>query len=155
MAEAQINSPLGPIRVATDGNSITRLRWAKQGEASAGTPDDPLLQRTAEQLAEYFGGARDTFDLPLNPAGTDFQKAVWRIMLRIPKGDFRTYGDVADELEGSARAVGSACGANPIPIIIPCHRILAAGGKLGGFSAEGGVEDKVWLLKHEGAMLLL
>ncbi len=74
-------------------------------------------------------------------------------MVAIPKGGYRTYGDVAGELNASARSVGTACGANPIPVIIPCHRILAAGGKLGGFSAEGGVEDKVWLLRHEGALL--
>ncbi|MDF1722109.1 MAG: methylated-DNA--[protein]-cysteine S-methyltransferase [Minwuia sp.] len=113
----------------------------------------PLVAETSRQLDAYFAGKLDSFDLPVRPAGTTFQRLVWHIMQRIPKGHVRTYGGVAEELGASARAVGTACGRNPIPIIIPCHRIVAANGKLGGFSASGGVEDKVWLLRHEGALL--
>lgn len=114
---------------------------------------DPIVAETSRQLDAYFAGELETFDLPVRPAGTTFQRLVWHIMQRIPKGHVRTYGGVADELGASARAVGTACGRNPIPIIIPCHRIVAANGKMGGFSAAGGVEDKVWLLRHEGALL--
>jgi methylated-DNA-[protein]-cysteine S-methyltransferase len=153
MEQAIIESPLGAIRIEAQDGAITRLRWTRDPVDSNPPAPGSLLARAAEQLAEYFDGERDDFDLPVSPAGTDFQRAVWDAMVAIPKGGYRTYGDVAGELNASARSVGTACGANPIPVIIPCHRILAAGGKLGGFSAEGGVEDKVWLLRHEGALL--
>lgn len=153
MEQAVIDSPLGPIRIEAHEGRIVRLRWSKEAADTQPPAPGSLLARAAEQLAEYFAGEREAFDLPLDPAGTEFQKSVWRAMVAIPKGGYRTYGDVADELGASARSVGTACGANPITVIIQCHRILAAGGKLGGFSAEGGVEDKVWLLRHEGALL--
>jgi len=153
MEQAVIDSPLGAIRIKARDGAITRLRWTRDPvDADPPTPGS-LLARAAEQLAEYFAGERDDFDLPVSPGGTDFQRAVWDAMVAIPKGGYRTYGDVAGELGASARSVGTACGAKPIPVIIPCHRILAAGSKLSGFSAEGGVEDKVWLLRHEGALL--
>ena len=161
-----LESPLGPIRLRIDDDAITELRWnvedtgagAGDGSDDAVTPTDtalkhPLIAETDRQLRAYFAGELDSFDLPVRPAGTTFQRLVWHIMQRIPKGHVRTYGGVAEELGASARAVGTACGRNPIPIIIPCHRIVAANGKLGGFSAAGGVEDKVWLLRHEGALL--
>lgn len=153
MEQAVIDSPLGAIRIEARNGAITRLRWTRDPVDTSPPNPGSLLERAAEQLAEYFAGERGDFDLPVSPAGTDFQRAVWDAMVAIPKGGYRTYGDVAGELGASARSVGTACGANPIPVIIPCHRILAAGGKLGGFSAEGGVEDKVWLLRHEGALL--
>ena len=153
MEQAVIDSPLGAIRIEARDGAITRLRWTRDPVDTAPPAPGSLLEMAAEQLAEYFAGERDDFDLPVSPAGTDFQRAVWDAMVAIPKGGYRTYGDVAGELGASARSVGTACGANPIPVLIPCHRILAAGGKLGGFSAEGGVEDKVWLLRHEGALL--
>ncbi|WP_417515754.1 methylated-DNA--[protein]-cysteine S-methyltransferase [Minwuia sp.] len=153
MEQAIIDSPLGRIRIEAEDGAITRLRWTKHDGTITPPAPGSLLARAADQLAEYFAGKRDTFDLPVSPSGTTFQRAVWDAMVAIPKGGYRTYGDVAGELGASARSVGTACGANPIPVIIPCHRILAAGGRLGGFSAEGGVEDKVWLLRHEGALL--
>ena len=173
MLTTLLESPLGPIRLRIDDDAITELRWntAEEDDATA-TGDDaaspgtspgivpieeamahPLVAETSRQLDAYFAGDLDSFDLPLRPAGTTFQRLVWHIMQRIPKGHVRTYGGVAEELGASARAVGTACGRNPIPIIIPCHRIVAANGKMGGFSAAGGVEDKVWLLRHEGALL--
>lgn len=154
-----LDSPLGPIRLRIDDDAITELRWkAEDGDEDTVTPTEtalehPLVAETDRQLRAYFAGELDSFDLPVRPAGTTFQRLVWHIMQRIPKGHVRTYGGVAEELGASARAVGSACGRNPIPIIIPCHRIVAANGKMGGFSAAGGVEDKVWLLRHEGALL--
>ncbi|WP_372674439.1 methylated-DNA--[protein]-cysteine S-methyltransferase, partial [Aquicoccus sp.] len=105
-------------------------------------------------LAAYFDGSRFSFELPLRVEGSAFQRAVCNAMLAIPPGETRTYGDIARDLEHPAQAVGQACGANPIPVIIPCHRVLAANG-LGGFSGGVGVEIKVWLLRHEGAAGLL
>lgn len=153
-AEAVLESPLGPIRLRTAGGAVVALRWAKT-ELPA-TPEaalTPFIRRVRDQLASYFAGHLDRFDVPVRPAGSEFCRQVWAAMQRIPKGQVRTYGDVARELGAPARAVGSACGANPIPIIIPCHRIVGANGRLGGFSSSGGVEDKVWLLRHEGVLL--
>lgn len=146
------DSPLGTIRIESDGEAITSLRWSKDGLADSGETC-ALHAEAAAQLASYFAGTRGDFDLPVRPAGSNFQRAVWAAMQAIPKGATRTYGDVARELGASARAVGTACGRNPIPVIIPCHRIVGANGKLGGFSAAGGVEDKIWLLRHEGVLL--
>ena len=103
-------------------------------------------------LTEYMAGQRKTFDLPLVMMGTDFQKSVWRALLDIPYGETRSYGHIASALgrPGAARAVGRACGANPLPIIVPCHRVLASDGSPGGYT--GGPEWKHWLLKLEGAL---
>lgn len=146
------DSPLGTIRIESDGEAITALRWSKDGWPDE-REDSDLHAEAAAQLEAYFAGTRGDFDLPVRPAGSNFQRAVWAAMQAIPKGATRTYGDVAGEIGASARAVGTACGQNPIPVIIPCHRIVGANGKLGGFSAAGGVEDKVWLLRHEGVLL--
>ncbi|MFZ1725302.1 MAG: methylated-DNA--[protein]-cysteine S-methyltransferase [Albidovulum sp.] len=148
MDEMTLTSPFGPLTLGAEGGQIVALRWG-------GGPDDktPLLSEAAGQLAEYFGGKRRDFDLPLafRPGLTG---AVMRAMCAIPFGETRTYGDLAKALGVPAQAVGQACGANPIPVIVPCHRILGASG-LGGFSAPGGVETKVALLRHEGAASLL
>jgi len=105
-------------------------------------------------LEAYFDGKLKTFDLPLHPAGTDFQRRVWFAMADIPYGETQTYGELAKTIGGVARAVGGACGKNPIPIILPCHRVMGGGGKLTGFSGGAGVESKIFLLKLEGAMIL-
>ena len=105
-----------------------------------------------DQLNRYFDGEIDDFDLPLDPPGTDFQKKVWSEMLKIPAGQTKSYGEIAKILNSAAQPVGTACGANPIPIIIPCHRILAAGGKMGGYSGLGGLETKTALLRLEKAL---
>ncbi len=117
-------------------------------------PSDPIAQAAVAQLSDYFAGAREIFDLPLAPEGSDFQRKFGAALCAIPFGDTRTYGDLARDLGVPAQAIGQACGANPIPIIIPCHRVLGATG-LGGFSGAGGVECKVALLRHEGAASLL
>ncbi len=132
--------------VETDG-AISTLDWGREPTAS---DDSPVLREAAQQLGAYFAGEREEFELPLHVAGSDFQKAVCGAMSAIPFGYTRTYGEIAKELGAPAQAVGGACGGNPIPIIIPCHRVMGAKG-LTGFSGAGGVESKVWLLRHEGA----
>lgn len=150
MRRAVIDGPFGPMTLTAEGGAITRLSWGDLGAIDT----DDLLTEAARQLAAYFAGTlRVPFDLPLaflpGLAGQ-----VQRAMVAIPIGETRTYGDLSKELGVPAQAIGQACGANPIPILIPCHRILSATG-LGGFSAPGGVETKVALLKHEGAASLL
>jgi methylated-DNA-[protein]-cysteine S-methyltransferase len=148
-ASAVFDSPLGRLVVTEDGGRITRLAWGggAQGDASA------LLDEAGRQLAEYFAGTRRAFDLPLD-WGEGFDAEARRAMAAIPYGETRTYGDLARDLGATAQVVGQACGANRIPVIIPCHRVLAATG-LGGYSGAGGIETKVALLKLEGAASLL
>jgi methylated-DNA-[protein]-cysteine S-methyltransferase len=150
MNVAATRTPLGRIGLVEEGGVITRLLWNAE---STGFRTE-VLKEGLRQLEAFFNGELHTFDLPLAPAGTDFQQAVWERLLAIPFGATRTYGDLALSLAAPARPVAAACGANPIPIIIPCHRVVAADG-LGGYSGHGGIESKVWLLKHEGAASLL
>lgn len=144
-----VPSPLGPLLVEADAGRLVRLTWSRAGSEGASA----LLDRAAAELAEYFAGSRHAFDLPLalSPGLTG---EVQREMLAIPFGETTTYGAIARRLGVPAQAVGQACGANPLPVIVPCHRVLGAGG-LGGYSGAGGVETKVWLLRHEGAAGLL
>ncbi|WP_050523095.1 methylated-DNA--[protein]-cysteine S-methyltransferase [Pseudorhodobacter wandonensis] len=144
MPQAVFHSPFGLFSVVEENGLITRLDWASRRS-------DPtaLLREACRQLDEYFAGERTAFDLPLD-FGTGFQEQMRRAMFAIPFGQTRTYGELAKTLGRPAQAIGQACGANPIPIFIPCHRVLAASG-LGGFSAPGGVETKIALLKLEGA----
>lgn len=145
---AGMHSPLGPISVEETEGVITALHW-EAGPA----PDTPLLAKAIAQLTAYFDGRLTRFHLPLD-YGTGFAEQVRRAMAAIPYGDTRTYGDLSQQIGAPAQAIGQACGANPIPILIPCHRVLGAK-SLGGFSAKGGVETKVYLLKLEGAASLL
>ena len=149
-----VASPLGPLLVTERDGVLVRLRFS----AAPGSDDTPTLRAAEQQLTEYFSKQRDVFELPLDPGGSAFQQQVWRALTRIPFGHTVTYGALAKQLDVSdpatiARAVGQACGENPIPIIIPCHRVLSASGT-GGFSAPGGVHTKYALLTHEGAALL-
>ena len=141
-----VDTPTGPVTITAEEGEIVAVRWG-----SGGSDDSPLLQNAAQQMRDYFAGARREFDLPLSPRGTDFHRAVWREMLAIPYGQTKSYGDLARATGGIARAVGTACGANPIPIFIPCHRVLAADRQLGGFSGGRGPETKATLLTLEGA----
>jgi len=151
MKTCSVSSPVGPLTIwATDGQ-IARLDWRRRPDSKALPPE---LVAARDQLAEYFAGRRRAFDLPLAPRGSAFQQDFYAALCAIPFGQTRTYGDLAGDLGVSAQAIGQACGANPIPIFIPCHRVLAANG-LGGFSGAGGVEAKVALLKLEGAASLL
>lgn len=141
-----IKSPLGPLTLFADEDAICVLEFGQgpEGETS------PLLKEAAKQLDAYFKGALKVFDLPLNAEGTDFQKSVWKLMREIPYGYTRSYGDLAHDLSSAPRAVGGACGKNPIAIIVPCHRILAANHKIGGFSGGEGADTKTLLLRLEG-----
>jgi methylated-DNA-[protein]-cysteine S-methyltransferase len=145
---ATLSTPFGPVSLRVAGGRIVALSWKEDpSEAS------PLQTEGLRQVAEYFAGTRQVFDLPLD-WGSGLHAKVRHAMAAIPFGETRTYGQIAKAVGAPAQAVGQACGANPIPILIPCHRILSATG-LGGFSAPGGVETKVALLRHEGAAGLL
>ncbi len=148
MAHVVVPSPLGDLTIFEEGGSIVALEFGR-APAGQGKPS-ALSRRAARQLDEYFDGKRRAFDLPLAPAGTAFQRRVWARLAAIPAGRVETYGAIARKLKSGARAVGAACGANPIPVLIPCHRVLGAGGGMGGYSGEGGVATKRWLLEHEG-----
>ena len=149
MKRLTIDTPTGPFTLTEEDGAITRAEWER-----GGNDETPLLLRARDQLTEYFAGTRDAFDLPLEVHGSDFQRAVCAAMSAIPLGETLTYGDIAADLGAPAQAVGQACGGNPIPVLIPCHRVLGAA-SLGGYSGRGGVETKVWLLRHEKAAGLL
>ncbi|WP_416613855.1 methylated-DNA--[protein]-cysteine S-methyltransferase [Phaeobacter sp. JH20_13] len=151
IAQAGLDTPVGWLCVTERDGAIVRLDWST---APAGASASALTERALAQLRAYFAHELTEFDLPLAVAGSDFQRRVCAAMSAIPLGGTRTYGEIARELGAAAQPVGNACGANPIPVIIPCHRVLGAGG-LGGFSGAGGVETKVALLRHEGAAGLL
>lgn len=148
ITRASLITPLGPVTLTESAGVITALDW----HASPGT-GSALLTEALRQLQAYFDRRLTRFDLPLD-FGSGFQAQVRRAMAAIPYGQTRRYGDLAREIGAPAQAIGQACGANPLPVLIPCHRVLAANG-LGGFSAKGGVEGKVLLLKLEGAASLL
>ncbi len=145
MPQLSIHSPIGDLTLSEEDGALVSLDWGW----SPAQKETPLLQAARRQLDRYFGGEPEAFGLPLAPAGTEFHRRVWRELSRIPYGETRTYGDVARALASGARAVGTACGRNPIPIIIPCHRVLGAGGALGGYSGDGGPETKQALLNLE------
>lgn len=146
MAYVSLHSPIGDLSVFEADDRLVAVEW---GWVEGGTPT-PLLTEACRQLDEYFIGQRQHFDLPLAPDGTGFQKRVWDIMRTIPYGQVLRYGEVAAKVGSAARAVGTACGRNPLPIIIPCHRVVAANGSLGGYSGLEGVETKRYLLSLEG-----
>lgn len=133
------------VAVLWDGEQPNRIKQASLVE----DPDHPLLTETARQLREYFAGQRSVFELPLDFAGTDFQKKVWQALLQIPYGQTRSYKDIAEQLGNikAVRAVGAANGKNPISIIAPCHRVIGSSGKLVGFA--GGLDKKELLLNLE------
>lgn len=141
-----IDSPLGPLTLTAEGGALTVLDWGRVDDIP---PADPLLTEAAAQVAAYFTGRLQRFDLPLQPAGTAFQRRVWDLMLTIPYGRTWTYGTMAHHLRSAARAVGGACGRNPIPIIIPCHRVVGGGNSPGGYSGQGGLATKAHLLDLE------
>jgi methylated-DNA-[protein]-cysteine S-methyltransferase len=150
MNNALIDSPLGPIGLRWDGETLTGVDL-EPGPAWQGAGDTPP-KAVARQLARYFADGRGGFDLALAPRGTEFQQRVWSLMRAIPAGETRTYGSIARELGSAPRAVGQACRANPLPIVVPCHRVVAAHG-LGGFAGDTSgrrLAVKRWLLRHEG-----
>jgi methylated-DNA-[protein]-cysteine S-methyltransferase len=149
-----VPSPLGAIIVSVDeAGALTEIRL--DGHARSGQRDARRCAAASTQLTEYFAGARRDFDLPLAPSGTPFQQRVWEALRAIPFGTVRTYGDVARDIgqPHAMRAVGQANGRNPLPIVIPCHRVIAGDGTIGGYS--GGLHVKHRLLALEGIELKL
>ena len=143
-------TPVGTLSLDASDTQLTRIEWG-----TCPSRPTPLLEEAAAQLTAYFAHERETFDLPLAmPSQGSFQHRFLTALIAIPFGETRTYGDHAGELNAPAQAIGQACGANPLPIVIPCHRVLAAT-SLGGYSGAGGIETKVALLRHEGAAGLL
>ena len=149
-----LDSPVGRLALQAEGETLTGVRWAGAGERARNDKPSPVLKEARRQLERYFAGKLKAFDLPLAARGTDFQKSVWKMMREIPYGETATYGGMAMALGSGPRAVGMACGRNPIPIIVPCHRVLASGGKEGGFSGGQGLPTKRKLLAIEGVVLL-
>ncbi len=146
MYQRTVPTPFGDLTLVEEDGAIVALNWG----CVPAEDSTQLLEQAAAQLADYAAGVREDFDLPLRVKGSDFQRDVCAAMSAIPFGRTCTYGDIAKALGVPAQAVGQACGGNPIPVIIPCHRVMGAKG-LTGFSGAGGVETKVALLRHEGA----
>ncbi len=161
LATTTMHSPVGRLTLVACEAGLAAILWQDDapGRVRLGdtveAPDHPVLARTTRQLSDYFAGTRTAFDLPLAPAGTDFQLAVWRALTAIPFGETRSYADIARAIgrPTATRAVGAANGRNPISIVAPCHRVIGASGALTGFA--GGLAAKHWLLAHEqrGALL--
>ncbi|HEX6443380.1 MAG TPA: methylated-DNA--[protein]-cysteine S-methyltransferase [Stellaceae bacterium] len=147
MPSLTISSPVGHLTIEEEDGAVVAIRWGDGGRSNGSR----LLAEAARQLDAYFSGRLTEFDLPLAPAGSRFEQRVWAAMQTIPYGQTRSYGDLAHMIGSAPRAVGGACGKNPIPIVIPCHRVLAKTG-LGGYSGEGGLVTKERLLGLEGAL---
>ena len=147
---AGLVTPTGPFWVEARDGAVVRAGW---GDAPTDT-DDPILRLALSEIAAYFDGTLTHFTVPLHPKVSAFQAIFLQALTAIPFGETRTYGQLAKQLNTPAQAIGQACGANPIPLLIPCHRVLGAN-TLGGYSGAGGVETKVALLRHEGAGGLL
>jgi methylated-DNA-[protein]-cysteine S-methyltransferase len=141
-------SPIGALTLFAECGSIIVI---EAGRVPDSIENDPLLNEARDQLNAYFDGKLTTFDLPVAPVGPPRRREIWEAMAKIPYGTTLSYGEFAAEIKSSARAIGGACSANPIPIVVPCHRVLAADGKMGGFSFANGAETKRQLLQLEGA----
>ena len=144
MPQLSLHTPLGPLTLSEEDGALVALDWG-WGRDQAETP---LLRRGRDQLHAYFDGALREFDLPLAPAGSPYRQRIWQALSRIPFGQTRSYGAIAAIAGGSARSVGGANGANPIPIVIPCHRVIGTTG-LGGYSGGDGLATKRFLLALE------
>lgn len=146
--ERIVESPVGLLKIAADDRAVTGIWLNARGAVSPGRATG-VLADLEQQLAAYFSGALTEFDLPLAPAGTPFQLEVWAMLRSIPYGTTTSYGRIAERIgrPDAVRAVGAANGQNPIPLVIPCHRVIGANGSLTGFG--GGIEMKRWLLAHE------
>jgi methylated-DNA-[protein]-cysteine S-methyltransferase len=154
----RMRTPIGCLVARLDGDGALASLGTVEGESGAfavlEAPPGAAAERVVTQLGEYFARTREVFDLPLAPEGTEFQRRVWAELTRIPFGRTWTYGQLAERLGGATltRAVGRANGANPIAIVVPCHRVIGANGDLVGYA--GGLPMKRALLRHEGALLL-
>ena len=151
----RVESPIGRLEIASDGDAIISLSIERDGHLPfEGVPENSnaILDRAAIQLEEYFAGKRKDFDLPVSLHGTEFQRSVWTQLNDLGFGEVASYGELglATGRATAGRAVGGAVGANPIPIIVPCHRVLASNNRITGYSGGQGVPTKAWLLAHEG-----
>lgn len=150
-----VDSPVGALTIVASDTGVRAVLWPDDDPQrvrvadALDDPTHPVIAAAASQLDEYFAGTRTTFDVPLDPVGTEFQRSAWEALLTIPYGATVSYGEQADRMgdRRKARAVGAANGRNPISIIVPCHRVVGADGSLTGFA--GGVDAKAWLLTHE------
>ena len=156
MPKATYQTPIGVIEVTLVNESITALELGEFEPETAGVRYDPrytgLPKQLGEQLQRYFTEPRHRFDVSLQNRGTAYQRRVWRALQKIPVGQTRTYGQLAAQLHSSPRAVGNACRQNPVPLLVPCHRVVAANG-VGGFGGKTQGKQlamKRWLLEHEG-----
>ena len=147
-SQLSLHSPLGELTLREADGALVALDWGRGARLSP----TPLLSEAKAQLESYFDGDLRRFDLPLSPEGSDFQRAVWHAMAAIPYGEVRSYGEIARAIGSAARAVGGACAANPLPVLIPCHRVVAANGAMGGYSGGEGLATKGALLRLEGAI---
>jgi methylated-DNA-[protein]-cysteine S-methyltransferase len=146
-----LDSPIGSLRLVSNGSQLIGIEFEGQYGDDAGIEvRDAVLATCAEQLTDYFAARRKAFDLPLAPRGTPFQQSVWTALAQIPYGESRSYRDIARAIGNPAavRAVGAANGRNPIPIVVPCHRVIGSNGTMTGFA--GGLEAKAYLLRLEG-----
>jgi len=154
--QACVRTPFATLGITATDTHVTGIRFLAPSVRALAPPRGTIAFLACVQLQEYLDDPKFRFDLPIRLGGTRHRIAVWEAMQRIPAGKVRTYGDLAKELQSSARAVGGACGANPIPVVVPCHRIIGASGAIGGFmgaSTEGfELGIKRWLLEHEGAL---
>ena len=149
MPHLSLNSPVGPLTVFEHRGAVVAVEWGRAGNSQTSS----LLAQARDQLNAYFDGRLAGFDLPLAPVGSSFQRAVWGALRRIPYGATETYGDIAKAVDSAPRAVGGACGCNPIPIIVPCHRVVGADGRMTGYSGGQGIETKIQLLRLEGCLI--
>ena len=156
-----VESPIGKLLIAGDQESVRQINFAKNGKPSKPEPEwqessrGPVAQ-AARQLREYFAGSRTDFDLPLSPQGTEFQRQVWRRLQEIPYGETISYGQLANQIGNpkASRAVGLANGSNPIPIVIPCHRVIGSNGKLTGYGGGLPIKEKLLALERRQLRLL-
>lgn len=154
----RIDSPIGRLELTSDGTSLTTLTIEKNGSLpydALPESSNRVLDRAARQLGEYFAGRRRSFSVSLAPRGTVFQQAIWDQLSTLAWGEVTTYGELGlgAGRPTAGRAVGGAIGANPIPIIVPCHRVLGSDGRVTGYSGGAGIPTKLWLLEHEGVVL--
>ncbi len=151
MSQLSLHTPLGEVTLSEEGGEIVALDWGRGRDRE----ETPALRRAADAVQDYFDGLRADFaDLPLNPRGTAHQRKVWAALRRIPPGGTRCYLAIAREIGSVARAVGQANAANPIPILVPCHRVVSADGSLGGYSGGEGAATKRYLLDLEARATL-
>lgn len=149
--DAIVSFPGFSVGVCSDDETIVAIDFIEPCDAREGR--QPLAQAAVRQLHAYLKDPKFAFSLPLAPTGTDFQRKVWKGIAAIKPGKTRTYGELAEKIKSSPRAVGNACGANPYPLVVPCHRVVAANQGLGGFARQRGgflLDVKRWLLVHEG-----